>query len=84
MKTATVRELRNHYAGLMEWIEAGEEIRITRRGKAIARLIPEPADTESRKVDWSQSPAVCREGREQNKMSAQTAQDLIQESAGKW
>jgi antitoxin (DNA-binding transcriptional repressor) of toxin-antitoxin stability system len=41
MKTATVRELRNRYTQLLEWIDAGEEIRITRRGIVIARLVPE-------------------------------------------
>ena len=41
MKTATVRELRNRYTQLLEWIGAGEEIVITQRGKRIARLCPE-------------------------------------------
>jgi antitoxin (DNA-binding transcriptional repressor) of toxin-antitoxin stability system len=41
MKTATVRELRNRYTQLLEWIDAAEEIRITRRGIVIARLVPE-------------------------------------------
>ena len=31
MKTATVRELRNRYTQLLKWLEAEEEIRITRR-----------------------------------------------------
>jgi hypothetical protein len=34
----TVRELRNRYTQLLEWIDAGEEIRITRRGIVIARF----------------------------------------------
>ena len=38
MKTATPHELRNRYTHLLEWIKAGEEIRITRRGVEIARL----------------------------------------------
>jgi hypothetical protein len=43
MKTATVRELRNRSTQLLEWIDAGEEIRITRRGIVIARLVPRTA-----------------------------------------
>ena len=43
MKTATVRELRNHYTQLLKWLDAGEEIKITRRGIVIARLVPENA-----------------------------------------
>lgn len=83
MKTATVRDLRNHYSGLLKWIEAGEEVRSTRRGKAVARLVPEPLDS-GKSVDWSQSPAVLRERRASERMSAATAQKLIGESAGKW
>ncbi len=36
MKTATVRDLSNHYTKLLAWIAAGEEIIITQRGKPIA------------------------------------------------
>jgi antitoxin (DNA-binding transcriptional repressor) of toxin-antitoxin stability system len=68
----------------MEWIEADEEIRITRRGKPIARLIPEPVDAESRQVEWSHSPAVCREREKEGRLSARTAQKLIHKSAGRW
>jgi antitoxin (DNA-binding transcriptional repressor) of toxin-antitoxin stability system len=57
MKTATVRELRNHYTSVMKWIEAGEEVKISKRGKVIARLVPERPKAR-RKVDWSTSSAV--------------------------
>jgi len=54
MKTATVSDLGNRYTALLEWIEAGAEIVITQRGKAIARLIPEsPAGPE-----WRTGPRV--------------------------
>jgi len=83
MKTATVRDLRNHYSGLLKWIEAGEEVRITRRGKAVARLVPEPV-ASGKQVDWSQSPAVLRKRRASELMSAATARELLDESAGQW
>lgn len=40
MKTATVRDLRNHFPRVAAWIEAGESVQITRAGKVIARLVP--------------------------------------------
>ena len=52
MKTATVRELRNRYTQLLKWLDAGEEIKITRRGIVIARLVPENAATPRRDTDW--------------------------------
>ena len=41
MKTASVRDLRHHFASLLTWIKEGQEIKITMRRKVIARLVPE-------------------------------------------
>ncbi len=83
MKTATVRDLRNRYTSLLSWIGAGEEIVITRRGKAIARLIPEQ-DLSNRRVDWSKSPAVKRDRSASRVLSAAESQEIIHQAAGKW
>ena len=40
MRTATVRDLRTKFPVLARWMEDGEEIEITRRGRVIARLTP--------------------------------------------
>ena len=52
MKTATVRDLRNHFADLAKWIELGEAVTITRNGTAFATLAPAKA-AKPRKVDWA-------------------------------
>ena len=57
MKTATVRHLRNHYSAVLRWIDAGEEVSISRRGKIVARLVPE-SDGRRQRVDWSVSAAL--------------------------
>ena len=59
MKTATVRELRNQYRSVLGWVEAGEEVAISKRGKVIARLVPEKP--KSKQVDWAQSAADDKE-----------------------
>ena len=83
MKTATVRDLRNRYTSLLKWIGAGEEIVITQRGKAIARLIPEQ-DQHTRTVDWSQSPAVKRDRSNSRVLSAAESLEIIHEASGRW
>ena len=83
MKTATVRDLRNRYTSLLSWIGAGEEIIITQRGKAIARLIPEQ-DQSAQNVNWSESPAVKRDRSKSRVLSAQESSDIIHEASGKW
>jgi antitoxin (DNA-binding transcriptional repressor) of toxin-antitoxin stability system len=40
MKTATVRDLRNHFPRVAAWIAEGEPVDITRAGKVFARLVP--------------------------------------------
>ena len=42
MKTATVRELRNHFGRLSKWLDAGETVQILKHGRPFARVLPEP------------------------------------------
>ena len=41
MKTASVRELRQNFPQIMEWIADGEQVAVTMRRKVVARLVPE-------------------------------------------
>lgn len=41
MKRVQIAEAKAHFSALVERVEAGEEIVIARRGKAVARLVPE-------------------------------------------
>jgi antitoxin (DNA-binding transcriptional repressor) of toxin-antitoxin stability system len=41
MKTATVRDLRNSFRRISKWLEAGESVRVLKRGKPFARVVPE-------------------------------------------
>ena len=83
MKTATVRDLRNRYTSLLAWLGAGEEIVITQRGKAIARLIPEREES-AQLVDWTQSPAVKRDRSKSRVLTSEESIALIHEAAGQW
>ena len=40
MKRATVREVQHNLAGVLRWIEDGEEVHIFRRDRMVARLVP--------------------------------------------
>lgn len=41
MREFGIFEAKNKLSALIDWVEKGEEIVITRRGKAVARLIPD-------------------------------------------
>ena len=49
MKRVQIAEAKAHLSALVERVESGEEIVISRRGKPVARLVPEP---------WTQRTAV--------------------------
>ncbi len=83
MKTASVRDLRNHYTKLLTWIAAGEEIVITQRGKAIARLSP-MSDAADASVDWSQSPAIRRDRTNEPVLTAAESSQLLAEAGEQW
>lgn len=57
MRTTTVRELRNNYAKVLKWVSNGEEVEVTRRGKAVAKVVP-VASANPSKVDWTHSAAL--------------------------
>ncbi len=40
MKEIGAFEAKNKLGTLLDWVEGGEEVIITRRGKAVARLVP--------------------------------------------
>ena len=82
MKTATVRELRNEYKRVLGWAEAGEEVAISRRGKVIARLVPEKP--KMGKVDWTQSAAFKMDRSKMRMLTAEQSAAIIAESRGSY
>ena len=50
MKTATVRDLRNHFPRVAAWIAEGQPVEITKAGKPFARLVPVAPNRTSRLV----------------------------------
>jgi antitoxin (DNA-binding transcriptional repressor) of toxin-antitoxin stability system len=47
MKTATVADLRNNFRQVASWIEHGETVQITKRGRAFAQLTAIPGEDSS-------------------------------------
>lgn len=48
MKTATLRKLRHDFGSVFAWVEQGEPVEISRRGKIIAILSPPPPPKTAR------------------------------------
>jgi prevent-host-death family protein len=47
MKTATIRQVRHDFGTVLDWVEEGEQVEISKRGKIVALLSP-PASKPAR------------------------------------
>jgi prevent-host-death family protein len=70
-------EAKTHLPQLLERVEKGERIMITKRGKPVAMLVPPPAQG---KKDVRQTIAAMRELRKGNRLGeGLSARDLIEQ-----
>ncbi len=53
MKTATVRQVQHNLNEVLTWIERGEEVRVVRRNKIVARLVPPTPQATVTSPDFS-------------------------------
>ncbi len=60
MKTASVADLRNRFPSVFRWIEDGETVELTKRGKIVARIVPAPP-AKARKFQMPDFAARTRE-----------------------
>ena len=50
MKTATIRQIRHDFSTVLSWIEEGEQVEVTKRGKIVALITaPKPKLTRPKK-----------------------------------
>jgi prevent-host-death family protein len=76
MKTVGTFEAKMHLPTLLEQVERGEEITITRHGKAVPRLVPVGAVSRARLDDTVARLKAFRKGRRLGDLSAKA---LIEE-----
>jgi prevent-host-death family protein len=76
MKTVGIFEAKRQLSTLLDQVERGEEIVITRHGRAVARLVPVRAVSHDRLADTVARLKVFRHGRRLGTLSAKA---LIEE-----
>jgi len=47
MQTLAIAQAKNNFSAMLHFVEAGEDVVLTRHGKAIARIVPEPVERPS-------------------------------------
>jgi prevent-host-death family protein len=48
MKTATVRQIRHDFGTVLNWVEDGEQVEVSKRGKIVALITPPPPPVRAR------------------------------------
>lgn len=81
MKAASVRDLRNRFAEVSQWIEDGEAVTITKAGRPFATLTPCKRPTSMR-VDWAGRFARRAPLRPLRRLSARQTQAFYDELKG--
>ena len=76
MSTVGTFEAKTHLSGLLERVERGEEITITRHGRAVARLVPVGAASRDSLARTVARLKAFRRGRRLGDLSVK---DLIEE-----
>ncbi|MEB3257108.1 MAG: type II toxin-antitoxin system prevent-host-death family antitoxin [Cyanobacteriota bacterium] len=77
MKTVGLAEAKAHLSALLDAVEAGDEVLITRRGQAVARLIPaRSADQPADVLSWTER---LRRLHAESPMLQGSAVDLVRE-----
>lgn len=76
MDTVGTFEAKTHLSSLLERVERGEEITITRHGKAVARLVPVGAIGRARLEDTVARLKAFRKGR---RLGDRSVKALIEE-----
>ncbi len=76
MQTVGIFEAKTHLSALLEQVERGEEVTITRHGKAVARLVPVGAVSRERLEGTVARLKVFRKGRRLGDLSVKA---LIEE-----
>jgi prevent-host-death family protein len=77
MRQVGAFEAKNKLGTLLDWVENGEEVLITRRGKAVARLVPAEPGFDRAKA--SQAAANIRARSIGATLGGLTIKDLINE-----
>jgi prevent-host-death family protein len=67
MKTIQASEAKTHFLRILDKVEKGESVTVSRHGKAVARIIPIPSSEDVRRERIERAMANIREIRKRTK-----------------
>ena len=75
MKTATVRHVQHNLAEVLEWVEGGEEVTVTRHNRAVATIVP--VKTAPKKVKMPDFLGRMKKNYPHKPLSKKTTEELM-------
>jgi prevent-host-death family protein len=82
MRSATIREVQHNISKVLREVEAGEEIIIRRRSRAIAKLVPLSAPKPGKKANWSGHRSRLRKVYGGRLVTGKPASEIVDEGRG--
>lgn len=79
MKTLTAFDAKTHFGALLDRVQSGEEVVITRRGQVVARVIPEGLDDVDDRQDLVTAIRASREEIRESNNGSFDMRELIDE-----
>lgn len=81
MRSLSLAETKSHLSAVVDRVEAGEEVVITRRGRAVARIVPEHGLDAAEARRWVDEVAAFVSGQESRaRSSVETVRELRDEA----
>jgi len=82
MKTATVRQIRHDFGTVLNWVEEGEQVEVSKRGKIVALITPPPPPPHCRPKKRPDLAARLRSRDGKRVISARVMDDILDFSKG--
>ncbi|MCT0225750.1 type II toxin-antitoxin system Phd/YefM family antitoxin [Synechococcus sp. CS-1328] len=81
MRTVTLAAAKARLSALLDAVEAGEEVVITRRGKTVARLVPDQGSRVDPSIAWSARLRCFQQGQTNLQASAVDLVRVVREDS---
>lgn len=82
MKTASIRQVRHDFRTVLDWVEDGEQVQISNRGKVVALLSPPSAVRRLRSRKRTDFAARLRKRDGDRVIAARVMNQILEESKG--
>lgn len=84
MKTATIRQIRHDFSTVLGWVEEGEQVEVSKRGKVVAMITPPPIVAPTRRKPRADLAARLRLRDGNRVISPRVMAEILDDNKGRY